>query len=76
MTLEEYAKSNYRFLNLYQSQLFISNYAEMKGVYVSKNKDGEYKMVYVFEKNKFNEDLLTKFRNRKLTWGENVIQFE
>lgn len=76
MTLEEYAKSNYRFLNFYQSMLFISNYAEIKGTYVTVNKDGQYNMVYVFEKNKYNEELLTKFRNRELTWGNNVIKFE
>ena len=76
MTLEEYAKSNMRFLNRYQSMLFISNGAKMIGSYVTINKEGEYNMVYVFEKNKFNEDLLAKFRNRELIWGENVIKFE
>ena len=76
MTLEQYAKSNFRFLDIYQSMLFISNGAEMKGTYVSLNKNGEYNMVYVFEKNKFNEDLLTLYHQKKLTWGNNVIIFE
>lgn len=76
MTLEQYAKSNFRFLNRYQSMLFISNFADMKGTYVTVDKNGEYNMVYVFEKNKFNEDLLIKFRNKELTWGENIITFE
>lgn len=76
MTLEQYAKSNFRFLNLYQSMLFISNGADMKGTYVTVNKDGEHNMVYVFEKNKQNEELLAKFRSRELTWGNNVIKFE
>ncbi len=77
MTLEEYAKSNYRFLNQYQAMLFISNGAEIKGTYVSHNsKNDEYKMVYVFEKNAENENLLMKFRNHNLIWGDNVIKFE
>lgn len=56
--------------------LFISNNSQMKGSYVTLNKEGQYNMVYVFEKNKTNEDLLTKFRKRELTWGSNVIKFE
>lgn len=76
MTLEQYAKSNFRFLDIYQSMLFISNGAEMKGTYVSLNKKGDHNMVYVFEKNQFNENLLSNYRNRELIWGDNVVVFE
>lgn len=76
MTIEEYAKSNYRFLNRYQAMLFISNGAKLEGCYVSydKNKD-EHNMIYVFEKNKENEELLIRFRNYDLKWGDNIIEF-
>lgn len=77
LTIEEYAKSNYKFLNRLQAMLFISHNVEMKGVYVSHDKkSGQYNLVYVFEKNKENEELLNKFRNYELDWGDNVLEFE
>lgn len=76
MTLEEYAKSNYKFLNRYQAMLFISNGIQMKGAYVSHNKSSDtYNLVYVFEKNEETERLLDKFRNYDLSWGDNIIEF-
>lgn len=57
--------------------LFISNGIEMKGTYISHNKNtDEYNMVYVFEKNKETLDMLGKFRSYELNWGNNVIEFE
>lgn len=77
MTIEEYAKSNYKFLNRYQAMLFISHGVQMKGAYVSHDKkDGKYNLVYIFEKNKETEELLNKFRNYELEWGDNIIEFE
>ncbi len=76
MTIEEYAKSNYKFLNRYQAMLFISHGAKMDGAYVSydKGKDA-HNLVYVFEKNAENEELLNKFRRHELDWGDNIIEF-
>lgn len=77
LTIEEYAKSNYKFLNRYQAMLFVSHGVQMKGTYVSHNKDtDEYKFVYVFEKNDETKELLNKFRNYELDWGDNIIEFE
>lgn len=76
MTLEEYAKSNYRFLNRYQAMLFLSHGVPLIGCYVSydRHKD-DHNLVYVFEKNNRNEALLARFRNYDLDWGEQVIDF-
>ena len=77
MTIEEYAKSNYKFLNRYQAMLFISHGVQMKGAYVSHDKkDDKYNLIYVFEKNEETEELLNKFRNYELEWGDNIIEFE
>lgn len=77
MTIEEYAKSNYKFLNRYQAMLFVSHGIQMKGTYVSHDKKtDEYKFVYVFEKNDETKELLNKFRNYELRWGNNIIEFE
>ena len=49
----------------------------MKGAYVSHDKkDDKYNLVYIFEKNKETEELLNKFRNYELEWGDNIIEFE
>lgn len=76
MTLEEYAKSNFRFLNRHQAMLFLSHGVPLVGCYVSydKRKD-DHNLVYVFEKNKQTEDLLIRFRNYSLKWGEQIIEF-
>lgn len=77
MTIEEYAKSNYKFLNRYQAMLFVSHGVQMKGAYVSHDKNtDEYKFVYVFEKNDETKELLNKFRNYELSWGNNILEFE
>ena len=74
---KEYAKSNYKFLNRYQAMLFVSHGIQMKGTYVSHDKKtDEYKFVYVFEKNDETKELLNKFRNYELRWGNNIIEFE
>lgn len=76
MTIEEYARSNYRFLNRYQAMLFLSHGVPMIGCYVSYDKArDEHNLVYVFEKNCRNEELLSRFRNYQLHWGEHVIEF-
>lgn len=76
MTIEEYAKSNYKFLNRHQAMLFISHGANLAGVYVSHDKIKDaYNLVYVFEKNDENAKLLDKFRKYELDWGDNVIEF-
>ena len=77
MTIEEYAKSNYKFLNRYQAMLFVSHGVQMKGVYVSHDKrTDEYRFVYVFEKNEVTKELLNRFRNYEFSWGDNVLEFD
>ena len=76
MTLEEYAKSNYRFLNRYQAMLFLSHGVPLIGCYVSYEQcKDEHNLVYVFEKNSQNEALLARFRNYDLNWGDHIIAF-
>ena len=69
----EYAKTNYKILNQYQAMLFISNGAELIGTYVSHTLANDtYKMVYVFERNDYNTELLKRFHNRDLKFGDKV----
>lgn len=76
LTIEEYAKSNYKFLNRHQAMLFISHGAKLAGAYVSYDKVKDaHNLVYVFEKNDENEELLNKFRKYELGWGDNIIEF-
>lgn len=77
LTIEEYAKSNYKFLNRLQAMLFISHGVPMKGAYVSYDKKTDtHNLVYVFEKNEQNKELLNKFKSYELDWGDNVIEFD
>lgn len=49
----------------------------MKGAYVSHDKrTDEYRFVYVFEKNEVTKELLNRFRNYELSWGDNVLEFD
>lgn len=76
MTIEEYAKSNYKFLNIHQAMLFISHGAELIGAYVSYDKVKKtHNLVYVFEKSEKNREMLNKFKNYELDWGDNIIEF-
>ena len=39
-------------------------------------KTDEYRFVYVFEKNEVTKELLNRFRNYELSWGDNVLEFD
>ena len=75
MKIKDYGVPVVRLLNIWQVALYKTNGLNEIETYVSKNKDGEYKIVYVFDKEKSNE-IFTKFRNHELEVGSHFVDLQ
>lgn len=64
-----------KILNIWQVVLYKTNGLDEIETYVSKNKNGEYKIVYVFDREKSNE-LFAKFRSHELKIGEKFVNLK
>ena len=75
LKIKDYGVPICRILNMWQIILYKTNGLNELETYVSKNKDGEYKIVYVFDREK-SQELFTRFRNHELEIGENLFDLE
>lgn len=73
--IKDYGTPVCRILNMWQIILYKTNGLEEIETYVSKNRNDEYKIVYVFDRDK-SQDLFNKFRKRELNVGENLLKLE
>lgn len=75
MKIKDYGVQVCRILNMWQIILYKTNGLNELETYVSKNKNDEYKIVYVFDREK-SQELFTRFRNHELEIGENLFDLE
>ena len=75
MKIKDYGVPVVRLLNIWQVALYKTNGLNEIETYVSKNKDGEYKIVYVFDKEKSSE-IFNKFRNHELEVGSHFVDLQ
>lgn len=61
-----------RILNQFQVILYISHGLKPIDVYVSKNTNDDYKLVYVFDREQ-SQILFNKFRNHELEIGSAIV---
>lgn len=75
MKIREYGFPVVRLLNIWQIALYKTNGLNEIETYVSRNENGEYKIVYVFDREKSNK-LFTKFRNHELEVGTHFVDLQ
>ena len=75
MKIKSYEFPVCRILNMWQIILYKTNGLNEIETYISKNKDGEYKIVYVFDREK-SQALFRKFRNHELEVGMSLFNLE
>lgn len=70
--MKEYGTPVVRILNQWQVVLYLTNGLKPIDIYASKNEIGDYKIIYVFERNGSSE-LFEKFRKHELEVGSNYF---
>gem|GEM_PF-2539544 len=75
INIKKYDVSVVRILNMWQIILYKTNGLNEIETYVSKNEKDEYKVVYVFDRDK-SQELFKKFRNHELEIGDFVLSME
>lgn len=75
MKIKDYGIPVCRILNMWQIILYKTNGLNELETYVCKNRNGEYKIVYVFDRMK-SQELFNRFRNHELEIGENLFDLE
>lgn len=75
LKIKDYGVPVCRILNMWQIILYKTNGLNELETYVCKNRDGEYKIVYVFDREK-SQKLFDRFRNHELEIGENLFDLE
>lgn len=70
--MKEYGIPVVRILNQWQVVLYLTNGLKPIDIYASKNEIGDYKIIYVFERNGSSE-LFEKFRKHELEVGSNYF---
>ena len=75
MKIKDYGIPVVRILNMWQIALYKTHGINEIETYVSRNENGEYKIVYVFDRDKTNE-LFTKFRKHELEVGSHFVDLQ
>ncbi|PWJ51107.1 hypothetical protein [Faecalicatena contorta] len=75
MKVKDYGIPVCRILNIWQIILYKTNGLNEIETYVSKNGTVEYKIVYVFDREK-SQGLFNKFRDHRLEVGDNLLELE
>mgnify|MGYP000943458212 CR=1 FL=1 len=74
LKIKDYGFPVFRILNQWQVTLFRSYNIRHIDDYVSVDRDGNYKFVYVYKRSDI-EELLTKFKKHELEMGDYVVKY-